>query len=106
MIQPPRLPVVFGTVPAPMAIRLPKWVRSGPRTAVNGWFCPNTNSDPSRRAWDTPRMVWHATHAEDRNTWRPRASSDDVGAAASLRSLVSQVWKSAGVWATTYRAML
>src|SRR4051794_27042185 len=63
MIQPPRLPMVFGNSPAAIVFRLAMWVKSGP------------TRDPA----GVPRMVWHITHACVRNTCWPCALCGVLG---------------------------
>ena len=85
MIQPPRFPAVLATVPAPIVLRLPKCVRSGPTAPLA----------------PVPAMVWHAAHAEERNTCRPCSSVASVGTAGTCAAACSHARKSLGERAIT-----
>ena len=79
--QAKRFSRLFGSVAAPMVVRLPKCVRSGPTLPVSV----------------TPRTVWQAPH--------PVATNSSLPAMAGRLSASSHAGKSAGSCTTTGNAM-
>src|SRR2546421_6041251 len=74
LIQPARFPVVLGTVAAPIVVRLPNVVRSGP---IVPW------------AW-VARTVWQPAHASRVMTSSPRAAASSSGGDGACRWRATQ----------------
>src|SRR5881296_862574 len=88
-IHPPRLPRVFGSVPAASVRRLARCVRFGPTVLYAS----------------TPVIAWHFEHAADRKTCLPLVASESDGSAAGVRWRSSHATNSFAGWATTARAI-